>query len=166
MDKGSEIQPPHLRVWLAILIACLAYIVMAMMLSGCTTTKYVPVTVTHTDTLRFMHERHDSIWLHDSIYQREYMRGDTVYRYIDRWHNQYIKQFLRDTAYISRRDTVPVPYPVKKYVKVPAQLSWHQQARLWIGNIVLVALAVAAAVWIIRKRSWWMSVIRKIIKHI
>lgn len=67
---------------------------MAMMLSGCTTTKYVPVTVTHTDTLRFMHERHDSIWLHDSIYQREYMRGDTVYRYVDRWHNQYIKQFF------------------------------------------------------------------------
>ena len=141
---------------------------MVMMLSGCTTTKYVPVKVpqTHTDTLWFMHERHDSIWLHDSIYQREYMRGDTVYRYIDRWHNQYIKQLLRDTAYISRRDTVPVPYPVKKYVKVPAQLSWHQQARLWIGNIVLVALAVAAAVWIVRKRKWWLAIIRKIIKHI
>ena len=171
MEQESEFQPPHLREWLAILIACLAYIVMAMMLSGCTTTKYVPVTVTHTDTLRIMHERHDSIWLHDSIYQREYMRGDTVYRYVDRWHNQYTKQLLRDTAYISRRDTVPVyiirrdtvkvPCPVEK--RVPAQLSWHQQARLWIGNIVLVALAVAAAVWIVRKRKWWLAIIRKLL---
>ena len=145
----------------------LFYATMAMMLialfGGCTTTRYVQVPVRHTDTLRLVHERHDSVWLHDSIYQREYMRGDTVYRYVDRWHNQYIKQLLRDTAYISRRDTVPVPYPVEK--KVPAQLAWHQQARLWLANLVLVALAVAAAVWIVRKRSWWLAIIRKIIKH-
>ncbi len=163
MTQGSEFQPPYHHDWLVILMIWLAYIVMVMMISGCTTTRYVQVPVTHTDTLRLVHERHDSIWLHDSIYQREYMRGDTVYRYIDRWHNQYIKQLLRDTAYISRRDTVPVPYPVKKYIKVPAQLAWHQQARIWLANLVLVALAVAAAVWIVRKRSWWLGRIRKLL---
>lgn len=145
----------------------LFYATMAVMLlalfGGCTTTRYVQVPVRHTDTLRLIHEQRDSIWLHDSIYQREYMRGDTVYRYIDRWHNQYIKRLLRDTTYISRRDTVPVPYPVKKYIKVPAQLAWHQQARLWLANLVLVALAVAAAVWIVRKRSWWMEKIKKLL---
>ena len=161
MTQGREFQPPYHHDWLVILILWLAYIMMVMMLNGCTTTRYVQVPVRHTDTLRLTHEQHDSIWLHDSIYQREYMRGDTVYRYIDRWHNQYIKQLIRDTAYISRRDTVPVPYPVEK--KVPAQLAWHQQARLWLANLVLVALAVAAGVWIVRKRSWWMGRIRKLL---
>lgn len=152
---NNDPRPFHL-----LLYAMMAAMVLALF-GGCTTTRYVQVPVRHTDTLRLVHERHDSIWLHDSIYQREYMRGDTVYRYIDRWHNQYIKQLLRDTAYISRRDTVPVPYPVEK--KVPAQLAWHQQARLWLANLVLVALAVAAGIWIIRKRSWWMEKIRKLL---
>lgn len=152
------------RPFLLLLFYAMLVMMFLALFGGCTTTRYVQVPVRHTDTLRLTHERHDSVWLHDSIYQREYMRGDTVYRYIDRWHNQYIKQLLRDTAYISRRDTVPVPYPVEK--KVPAQLAWHQQARLWLANLVLVALAVTAAVWIVRKRSWWMSVIRNITKHI
>lgn len=161
MTQGREFQPPHHCDWLAILIVWLAYIVMVMMISGCTTTRYVQVPVRHTDTLRLVHEQRDSVWIHDSIYARDVAHGDTIYRYIDRWHNQYIKQLLRDTAYISRRDTVPVPYPVEK--KVPAQLAWHQQARLWLANLVLVALAVAAGVWIVRKRSWWLERIRKLL---
>lgn len=148
------------RPFLLLLFSAMMAMFVAL-LCGCTTTRYVAVPETHTDTIRLVHEQHDSIWLHDSIYQREYMRGDTVYRYVDRWHNQYIKKLLRDTAYISRRDTVPVPYPVEK--RVPAQLSWRHQARLWLANLVLVALAVAAAVWIARKRKWWLAIIRKLL---
>ena len=43
--------------------------------------------------------------------------------------------------------------------EVPAQLTWWQQARLWLSNAVLIALAVAAAVWLIRKRAWWLGLL-------
>lgn len=80
------------RPFLLLLFYAMLVMMFLALLGGCTTIRYLQVPVRHTDTLRLVHEQHDSIWLHDSIYQREYMRGDTVYRYIDRWHNQYIKQ--------------------------------------------------------------------------
>lgn len=162
MTQGNEFQPPHPREWLAILIMCLAYIVLMMSLNSCTTTKYVTVPVTHTDTVRLTHLQRDSIWLHDSIYQHEFLRGDTVYQLKERWHTQYRDRLVRDTTYISRRDTVSVPYPVEK--RVPATLSWHQQLRLWLGNLVLVALAICAVVWLFRHRQWWLSLLQRIIK--
>lgn len=44
---------------------------------------------------------------------------------------------------------------------VPAKLNIWQQARIHLANIILILLAVAAAVWIIRKRSWWTRLFRK-----
>lgn len=44
--------------------------------------------------------------------------------------------------------------------KVPVDLSWWQQARIWLGNLVLVALLVAAAVWAIKKKAFWIKLLR------
>ena len=40
----------------------------------------------------------------------------------------------------SVHDSIPVPYPVETIKEVPAPLSWWQKLRLWLGNIVLLAL--------------------------
>lgn len=131
---------------IVILAACI-------LLVGCTTTKFVPVIETHTDTVRITKHQRDSIFLRDSIYVNQYQNGDTVFLSIEKWHTQYRDRLLHDTAYISRRDSVPVPYPVEK--EVAAKLSWWQNLRLWIGNIVLIALAVLAGWWLLRKRLPW-----------
>lgn len=47
--------------------------------------------------------------------------------------------------------------------EVPAQLSWWQQTQIWMGRLLLVALAVLLAVWLYRKRTWWLSLLRKLI---
>ena len=68
------------------------------------------------------------------------------------------KQLQRMERLIAERDTVhdsiPHPYPVE--VEVPAQLTWWQQARLHLANIVLwllliIGLFVAARWWLLRK---------------
>lgn len=46
--------------------------------------------------------------------------------------------------------------------EVPAQLSWWQQTQIWMGRLVLVALAVLLAVWLYRKRTWWITLIRRL----
>ena len=116
--------------------------------------------VTH-DTVQVTRLQRDSIFRHDSIYIRERTDGDTVYLEVTRWHTQYRDRWHHDSIYLSRRDSIPVPYPVEK--RVPAQLSSWQQLRIWLGNIVLVALAVLAAWWLIRKKAWWLALLRKLV---
>lgn len=117
--------------------------------ASCTTTKYVPVVEHRTDTLRLSRNIRDSIYVHDSIHVRE--KGDTVI--VERWHTRYREKLAHDTIYKSRVDSIPAPYPVEK--KVEKELTWWQQTRLHLANIVLWLLGAAVMWWIggvIRKR--------------
>ena len=52
-----------------------------------------------------------------------------------------------------------------KTVEIPVEkpLSWFHQMQLWLGRLVLVALAVLAAWWLIRKKAWWLALLRKLV---
>jgi hypothetical protein len=49
-----------------------------------------------------------------------------------------------------------------KTVEIPVEkpLSWFHQMQIWLGRLVLVALAVLSAWWLIRKKSWWLRLIK------
>ena len=51
--------------------------IIALLLSSCTTTKYVEVPVTKTDTLIVTDHQRDSVYLHDSITIKQ--QGDTIW---------------------------------------------------------------------------------------
>jgi hypothetical protein len=58
---------------------------------------------------------------------------------------QRIQQLKRMTAdRYTVRDSIPMPYPVEKIVKVEKPLTWWQRLRMMIGGIVLVGLSVIA----------------------
>ena len=118
-------------------------------MGSCTTTKYVPVIETHTDTLIQTRTKYDSIYLSDSIYVSDFVRTDTVFRTVERWHTQYRDRWQHDTIYKSRTDSVPVPVPTP--VEVPAKLTWWQQTRMHIGGIVLAVLGLYIAFILIKK---------------
>lgn len=111
---------------------------LVLLMVGCKTIEYVPVTVTehHTDTAYIHLLQRDSIYLHDSV--SVYQQGETIR--IDRWHTKYVSREVHDTLYQHLIDSVPVPYPVERLV--PAQLSGWQNFRIWLGNILLAALGV------------------------
>ena len=88
-----------------------------VLLTGCRTTRYVPVVSHSTDTLIQTRTQYDSIYLSDSIYISDFVRTDTVFRTVERWHTQYRDRWRHDTIYQARHDTVPVPYPVTEYVE-------------------------------------------------
>ena len=108
-----------------------------LILSSCTTTKYVTVPEYHTDTLIQNTVLKDSVFLHDSIYQKE--KGDTIL--IEKWHTKYRERLVHDTTYISKVDTIAKPYPVPEYVE--KKLNWWQRLRLHLGNIMLVLIGAA-----------------------
>lgn len=119
-------------------------VVVAVLLGmcSCTRTVYVPkVTVEHDSIYIATHTR-DSIYLKDSIYIRE--KGDTVY--LDRWRTQYVWRLRVDTAYIERRDSVAVPYPVER------KLSSRERFYMSAGKVAIPAAAVCAALIIYRFR--------------
>lgn len=120
-------------------------LVLCGLFTSCTTTKYVTVPEYHTDTLIQTKVQKDSVYLHDSTIVA--MAGDTVR--IEKWHTKYVEHLFHDTTYLSKTDTVPQPYPVTEYVE--KELTWWQQTRLHIANILLWVLAIVCGYWVARK---------------
>jgi hypothetical protein len=100
------------------------------------------------DTVRITQQQRDSIYLRDSIFVNQWQSGDTIFQIRDRWHTQYVMKERTDTFYKARVDSVPVPYEVIK--KVPAELTWWQQCRLHLANIVLWVILIIALWWVLR----------------
>ena len=128
-------------VWMFILLVA-GFVLIAM--GSCRSVRYVPVETIKHDSLYITQHQKDSIYIHDSIYQKE--KGDTVL--IEKWHTRYIEKQVRDTLIQIQRDTIPQPYPME--VEVPAQLSWWQKTRMHIGEITIIALLVLLGSWIVR----------------
>lgn len=123
-------------VWPYILCALfvLAVLWSAMLMVGCTTTKFVEVEKVVRDTTYIKQQQRDSVWLHDSVFVA--LTGDTVR--IERWRTKFVERLRVDTMVRVRVDSVPKPYPVEKFVE--KDLSWCQRFRLFLGNVSLVAL--------------------------
>lgn len=121
--------------------------------SGCKSVEYVPVIEHKTDTLIQTKLQKDSIYMHDSVTVSQ--KGDTVW--VDRWHIKCVNHLEHDTTYISKRDSVPVPYPVTEYVE--KELSWWQKTRLIVINLMLISLGV----WLFWK--YLLPMILKLTKH-
>ena len=131
------------------LVGIVGTIIVALLIcalfGSCTTTQYVPVPEYHTDTVRISHNTRDSIYLHDSTYIKE--NGDTML--IERWHTQWRDRIVRDTIYQSKRDSIP--YPVEVIKEVPSQLTWWQQARIHLANILLYLLLIVGIIYVGKK---------------
>ena len=130
-----------LVIWMVILF------VLAL-LASCKSVEYVPVIQAHTDTMYITKWQKDSVWLHDSVHVKE--KGDTVM--IERWHTQWRDRLRVDTIYQATHDTIPDPFPVETIKEVPAELSWWQRLRIWIGNIGL--LAILGVIWYYGVKLW------------
>ena len=97
--------------------------------TSCTRHVYVPVETTKSDTVYLNRVQLDSIYMRDSVFIEK--SGDTIrefqYKYIYRFNDRI------DTLYISKTDSIQVPYPVEvvKY-KTPQWCWWA------LGGVILL----------------------------
>lgn len=124
--------------WSLLMMIAFLFVLAVMALVSCTTTKIVEVERVRTDTTYITKWQKDSVWLHDSVFVNQWMKGETVYVEKAVWHTEWRDRLQVDTIYQATRDTIPKPYPVTEYVE--KKLNWWQQFRLWLGNILLVVL--------------------------
>ena len=149
-DDRDDMMRAFIRAFLAI-FTFMFFLFILSLIAGCKSHERMVVLETvRADTLRLSHNIRDSVWLHDSIYIRD--KGDTMF--IERWHTRWRDRTVHDTAYVSKTDSVPVPYPVE--VKVPRELSWWQRLRMHAGGVALSLLAIwfGVQIWKIYKKKF------------
>ena len=98
--------------------------------------------------------KRDSIYQRDSIYI--IVKGDTVFKY--QYKYSYRDKLVRDTVAVVRRDSIPYPVEVAKYVE--RKLSWWQTTLLWSG--VLAWLLIILMLW----RNGYISKLLSLIKKL
>ena len=129
-------------------VAIILIFALCGVLCSCRSVRYIEVPRVSRDTLRVVQveTRLDSV--RDSIFLREFVQGDTIYRvkYIERlrWRDMW----RVDTVQAVRVDSVGVPYPVERKIS-----RWDKVRYMWRGVAVgLVLVAVAVAVLWLRRR--------------
>ena len=120
----------------------LKYLVIACLLLGSCS----PRIIEHTKTEYVYRDRivRDSLYLHDSIYVKEYIKGDTVFTQKFVYKYIYKDKYRTDTLLREVHDTTQIPVQIEK------PLSWAQKTKLGAFWWLLGAVA-ALLVWTFRK---------------
>lgn len=147
-DEVGEVAKGCFRSIIFIIVT-LVMLCLTLCLVGCKSTEYVEVPVVHTDTLIQTKVQRDSIWKHDSIFINQWQAGDTIFQVRDRWHTKYIESIKCDTVYVSKRDTITVAVPSQQ---TKPSLTWWQQARLHLANIMLWLALLIFMIWLGKKK--------------
>ena len=112
-----------------------------MTLTACSPKIVERIVVQHDTTM--VHHR-DTTYRRDSIYIREWMKGDTVY--IEKYKDRFVfrDRWMDSVSVREVHDTTAVE------VKVEKPLSWAQKAKIGAFPWLLLGL-IGALVWIFRK---------------
>ena len=117
------------------------FMCMLFIICSCRTVKYVPVETIKVDTTYINKLQRDSIYMLDSVYVKE--KGDTVL--FEKYKYLYRDKLVRDTMYISKVDSIQVPYPVEK------ELTRWQQFRMNFGGLAVCIVVISILILIVYK---------------
>lgn len=130
-----------ITAWVALVAACIVFL---FFLTGCTSTRYVPVESVRTEYQDKVREVRTTDSVVDTRFV--YVKGDTVFGYRDRikWRDR----FIHDTVSVVRTDSIPMPYSVER------SLSWWEQTKMDLGGFAMACIAAAlcvSVVWCVRR---------------
>ena len=133
------------RIYRRIVVTWLILSVLTILLLSSCRTQYVPTEAIKTEYRVRDSIRHDSVYQRDSVYIID--RGDTVYKYKDRYLYKYL--YLNRTDTVIKTDSIQVPYPVEK------QLTRWQKIKIELGGWsfgIIISFALVIVGWLILKR--------------
>ena len=133
-------------------IAVWMFMLLLMFLCSCTTTKYIEVPVEKVHTEYKTKYQTDSIYLKDSIFVKEYIKGDTVFREKEVLKLEKAKSNKTDTIIIN--DTIPTivevdrPETLQILESVTKECKKSQdESRVWFRLFLGAALLLIASNW-------------------
>ena len=113
-------------------LALYILLLVSLLFSGCKIIKYYPLETVRHDTVYVNQQRIDSILVKDSIHITE--KGDTVTEFRLKYIYKYKDR--TDTLYLSRVDTISVPYLVEK------ELTKWQSVKVYYGGWAIALVFV------------------------
>ena len=113
----------------------------AIILFGCTTTKYVPVENVKIDSIYVTKVQRDSIFERDSVFVA--VKADTVF--FSRVQYRYRDRIVHDTISVQCSDTIT------KVIEVEKSLSYWQQKKIQMSEVILCLAPLLAGVFVFRK---------------
>ena len=127
--------------------------VLLMVLTACTTTRYVPIEVIHSsrDTLHTARTSRDTLLLRDTIRLDRRQAGDTIYITQTATHWRTRASLRTDTVYLTRTDTIerlPRALSTAKKPTTTAVSSLSLTAKR-----LLLVLAVGLFIYLLLKRT-------------
>ena len=126
-----------------LLVLTAVLILLPVVGTGCSP-KIIERVVYQRDTT-VVHHR-DTTYRRDSVWMKEYVKGDTVY--VEKYKDRFVyRDRWRDSVRVVR-DSVAVERV--KEVKVEKSLSWSQKTKIGAFPWLVLAL-IGAALWIFRK---------------
>lgn len=138
----------HIAAGALIAIVLAAALTLLTAFCSCTRTVYQTVETVreHSDTLRIVQQRVDSVRLLDSVFILQH--GDTVVinHYRDRVQIRTVTDTMTRT--VIKTDSIAVPYPVER------ELTRWQQTKQNYGGVAILAVVVAFAIavgWLSRR---------------
>lgn len=130
--------------------------VLLMVLTACTTTRYVPIEVQHIsrDTLHTARTSRDTLLLRDTIRLDRRQAGDTIYITQTATHWRTRASLRTDTVYLTRTDTIErLPRALCRAKKPTITVaSWLSLAAEWLLPRILLVLAVGLFIYICLKK--------------
>ena len=123
--------------------ACVWVMVFVIVLLTSCSPKVIYVPEVHTDSIYITKHQKDSVWLHDSILVTE--KGDTIR--VEKWHTKYIERQVHDTCFVTKTDSVAVPYPVKEKLTIKDKFNVYLQCMGIVFGILLVFIVI----WLVTK---------------
>lgn len=126
----------------AMILAFILALLMCILMGSCRSIQYVPVETIKHDSIYINKVEKDSVYIQDSIYIKE--KGDTVL--IEKWKTRYVSKYITDTLFVTKVDSVQVPYPIE----IP--LTKWEQRYMTMGKVsvgVYVGLLLAFVLWLI-----------------
>lgn len=115
-----------------------------VLLSACTTTRYVPVERVRIDSVVQCVERVDTLIERDSVFVRQ--SADSVF--VTRYKTLYKVRERIDTISITQRDTIAVPYEVVR------ELPMWERTKIELAGVafgILLCIVCVATIAIMRK---------------
>ena len=122
-------------------------LLLLLVLTGCRTIEYYPLETVRIDTVYIQSAKVDSVMVRDSVHI--YQKGDTVAEFRLKYIYKYKDR--TDTLYLSKTDTLSVPYPVEK------ELTKWQQVKVnyggWAMGIVFVFILIVVGVMVYKLKK-------------
>lgn len=120
-------------------ITLLIMLLVGLALTSCRTREQAfsqVVQQVRTDTLRIFKLRADTLRLHDSVFVREQLLGDTIRIEKHHWHTAYQTRVLRDTVFATRTDTLRIVEKQKDRTSSEPSLStkWYIFITIVLGG--------------------------------